>query len=209
MSICHRLFQTILRTISTLKEAAGYFFTCLWALLRPRATLVARVLAAESQLAMCKRRITEKNQPRPRFKQAFRLLWVLLSRVWDQWHQVAHLMRPATVKRWHTRAFRLYWRRKSRRRCGRPPIAKEMRNMIRKLSRGNPLWSVERIRDTLRLLGYDPPCSDTIRKYMVHSKTQPDKPTTWLPFLRNHLVHRLRSSALRNGNLTYHYSNNS
>ncbi len=28
-------------------------------------------------------------------------------------------------------------------------------------------------------------CSDTIRKYMVHPKTQPT--TTWLPFLRNHL----------------------
>ncbi len=59
--------------------------------------------------------------------------------------------------------------------------------MIRKLSRGNPLWSAERIRDTLRLLGYDPPCSDTIRKYMVHLKTEPDQPSTWLPFLRNHL----------------------
>jgi len=45
------------------------------------------------------------------------------------------------------------------------------------------LWSAERIRDTLRLLGYDPPCSDTIRKYRV----QPDQPTTLLPFLRNHL----------------------
>ena len=89
MSICHRLFQTILRTISALREGAGYLFTCLWALLSPRATLVARVLAAESQLAMCKRRIEEKNQPRPRFTRAFRLLWVLLARVWDPWHQMA------------------------------------------------------------------------------------------------------------------------
>jgi transposase InsO family protein len=62
-----------------------------------------------------------------------------------------------------------------------------MRDTIRKLSRENPLWAAERIRDTLRLLGYDPPCSDTIGKYMVHQKTPPAKPTTWLPFLRNHL----------------------
>ncbi len=113
--------------------------------------------------------IEEKNQSRPRFTQTFRLLWVLLSRVWDPWHQMAQLMQPATVKRWHTRAFRLYWRRKSRRH-GRPPIAKEMRNMNRKLSRRNPLWSAKRIRDTLRLLGCDPSCSDTIRKYRVHHK---------------------------------------
>jgi len=187
MNIRNHLFPPILRTISTLREAAGYVCTCLWALFSPRATLAARVLAAESQLAMCKRRIEEKNQPRPRFTRAFRLLWVVLSRVWDPWHQMAHLMQPATVKKWHAAAFRLYWRRKSKGLRGRPPIPKEMRDTIRKLSRENPLWSAERIRDTLRLLGYDPPCSDTILKYMVHPKTPPDKSTTWLPFLRNHL----------------------
>ncbi len=62
-----------------------------------------------------------------------------------------------------------------------------MRDTILKLSRKNPLWSAERIRDTSRLLGYDPPCSDTLGKYMVHQKTPLGKPTTWLPFLRNHL----------------------
>ena len=87
--------------------SAGYVCTCLWALFSPRATLAARVLAAESQLAMCKRRIEEKNQPRPPFTRAFRLLWVVLSRVWDPWHQMAHLMQPATVKKWHAAAFRL------------------------------------------------------------------------------------------------------
>ena len=181
------LFQIIFETISDLKQAAGYIYTFLSALLSSRATLAARVLAAESQLAACKRRIEGKDRPRPRFAPAFRLLSVLLSKAWDQWHQVAHLMQPATVKRWHTTAFRLYWRRKSKGRAGRPPVPKEMCDLIRKLSRENPLWSAERIEDTLRLLGYDPPCSDTIRKYMSRPKTQPDKPATWLPFLRNHL----------------------
>ncbi len=187
MRMIHGLFQTILRTISALREAAGYIYTFLRAFISPRATLAARVLAAESQLAVYKRRIEEKNQPRPRFTQAFRLLWVLLSRVWGSWHQMAYLMQPATVKRWHTRAFRLYWRWKSRRQPGRPPIAKEMRDLIRQPNRENPLWSADRIRDTLRLLDSDPPSSDTIRKYMLRPKTPPDKPTAWLPFLRNHL----------------------
>ena len=180
------LFQIILRTISDLRQAAGFVYTFLSAFFSSRATLAARVLAAESQLAECKRRIVEMDRPRPRFTRAFRLLWVLLSRIWDQWHQVAHLMKPATVKRWHTTGFRLYWRRKSRGLRGRPPVPKEMRDLIRKLSRENPLWSAERIGDTLRLFGCDPPCSDTIRKYMSRPK-EPDKPTNWLPFLRNHL----------------------
>jgi len=46
-------------------------------------------------------------------------------------------MQPATVIRWHRTAFRLYWRRKSRGRPGRPPISREMQALIRKLSREN------------------------------------------------------------------------
>ena len=77
--------------------------------------------------------------------------------------------------------------RKSRSNPGRPPIPKEMQDLIRKLSRENPLWGAGRIRDTLRLLGDDPPCEDTIRKYMVRPRNPGGRSTTWLPFLRNHL----------------------
>jgi putative transposase len=62
-----------------------------------------------------------------------------------------------------------------------------MRGLIRRLSRENPLWSAERIRDTLLLLGFDPPCDDTIRKYMSRPRKPRAPSTTWLPFLRNHL----------------------
>jgi len=39
----------------------------------------------------------------------------------------------------------------------------------------------------LVLLGYNPPCDDTIRKYMTTARNPRDRSTTWLPFLRNHL----------------------
>ena len=57
----------------------------------------------------------------------------------------------------------------------------------RKLSAENPLWGAERIRQQLELLGYPPPCEDTVLKYVVRPR-KPRKPsTTWLPFLRHHL----------------------
>jgi len=62
-----------------------------------------------------------------------------------------------------------------------------MRGLIYRLSRENPLWSPERIRDTLILLQYYPPCDDTIRKYMYKPRKPHKRSTTWLPFLRNHL----------------------
>jgi transposase InsO family protein len=62
-----------------------------------------------------------------------------------------------------------------------------MQGLIRRMSRENPLWGAERIRHTLLLLGYDPPCDDTIRKYMIKPRKPRNRSTTWLPFLRNHL----------------------
>jgi putative transposase len=124
---------------------------------------------------------------RPRFTPAFRLLWVLLSTVWSGWKAVADLMQPKTVLKWHKGSFRLWWCWKSRSNGGRPTISQEMRALIRKLNHENVLWSAERIHGHLVLLGFDPPCPDSIRKYMVKLTGRTDKSQTWLTFLRNHM----------------------
>ena len=87
-------------------EAVRYALMFLWGMFCPRAALAARLLAAESQLAACKHEIAAKKHPRPRFTPGFRLLWVVLSKCLGRWEDLAHLMQPATVKKWHTRAFR-------------------------------------------------------------------------------------------------------
>ena len=87
--------------------------------------------------------IRKKRLPRPRFNPAFRLLWVLLSRVWSGWKSTADLMKPKTVLKWHQHAFLKWWRWKSRRKGGRPTISQEMRGLIQRLSRENVLWSAE------------------------------------------------------------------
>ena len=183
-----RTYQTLFRNVSNLffflRQLLGYAVTFVWALACPRAVLATRLLAVEGQLAACRERVRQKKDPRPRFTLAFRLLWIILSKLLDRWEHLAQLMQPATVKRWQTQAFRFYWRRKSR--PGRPTISKEMQSLIRKMSRENPLWSAERIHDTLLLLGINPPCEDTIRKYMIKPRKPRNRSTTWLPFLRNH-----------------------
>lgn len=175
----------MLSLLSLLSQLARYLCRFLLALLLPKALLEARLLAAESQLAVSMEHFSRKKKPRPRFSAAFRILWVVLSKLVDGWEGLAHLMKPATVKRWHTSAFRSFWRWKSRR--GRKPISPEMQSVIRRLSRENPLWGADRIRDTLLLLGYDAPCAETVRKYMVKPRKRRPRSTTWLPFLRNHL----------------------
>jgi len=183
--------RSLLMNVHRLRAGAGevvhYALIFLRAIFCPKAVLAARLLAAESQLAACKHEIASKKLARPRFTSGFRLLWVVLSKCLDQWEDLAHLMQPATVKKWHTAAFRHFWRWKSGRRGGRPPISRQMQNLIYQLSKENPLWSPERIHDTLVLLEYDPPYADTIRKYMYRPRRPRKRSTTWLPFLRNHV----------------------
>ena len=111
---------------------------------------------------------------------------MLLSVVWSGWKPVADLMQPETVLKWHKQSLRLWRRWKSRSKRGRPLISQEMRALIRRLSRENVLCSAERIHGHLILLGFDSPCPDTIRKYMVKPKGGTEKSQNWLTSLRNH-----------------------
>ena len=129
-------------------ESASYVTVFLCAFFTSRGKLAAEVVALRSQVAACRDRVDRKQVPKPRFTAAFRLLWVVLSRLLTGWEDLAQLVKPATVKRWHNRGYRLWWRWRSRKR-GRPSLEQEMRALIRKLSGENLLWSAERIRDTL------------------------------------------------------------
>ena len=156
----------------------------LWCLCQAKAILAARVLALESPLASCKEQIEHKKIPKPKCHPAFRLLWVLISKVVDGWEDLAQVMKPAPVKRWHSDAFRAYWKWKSK--LGRLSTDSEMRSLIRRLSRENPLWSPERIRDTIHDMEIAAPCIDTIGKSMVRSG-KPRKPSgSWIVLLQNH-----------------------
>src|ERR1700730_6103280 len=61
-----------------------------------------------------------------------------------------------TVIAWHREGFRLFWTWKVRRsQPGRPPVPNDVRELIRKMSRENPLWGAPRIHSELLKLGID------------------------------------------------------
>src|SRR5262245_7329348 len=62
------------------------------------------------------------------------------------------LVKPKTVVEWHHNGFRFYWRWRSRG-PGRPRISTEIRDLIRRMSRANPLWGAPRIHGELLKLG--------------------------------------------------------
>jgi len=93
------------------------------------------------------------------------------------------VVRPETVVRWHRHGFRRYWAWKSRRRHGRPAIGRELRDLIRRMSRANPLWGAPRIHGELLKLGLTV-SQATVSKYMLRHRRSPSQ--VWRTFLKNH-----------------------
>ncbi len=147
--------------------------------LRDRTELAAENLALRQQLA-----ILERTTKRPRLRKRDRIFWALLSRIWTGWRSALLIVQPDTVVGWHRQGFKLFWRWKSQGKPGRPRIEAEIRKLIRRMSRENPLWGTPRIQSELALLGHVVAAS-TIDKYRVRSRKPPSQ--TWRTFLDNHI----------------------
>ncbi len=148
--------------------------------LRDRAALQLELIALRHQLAVLERKRTTRL-PLTRFDRFF---WVWLYRVWPGCLVAVVIVQPETVIRWHRRGFRLFWQWKSRpRRKGRPPVPHEVKELIRRMSRDNPLWGAPRIHGELLKLGIEI-SQATVSKVMVHHPRPPSQ--TWRTFLANH-----------------------
>jgi hypothetical protein len=153
--------------------------TSVVALLRSRASLHLEILALRHQLA-----VLQGGGRRPRLKPADRLLWVWLSRAWSGWQDAVVSVKPSKVISLQRRRFRDHWTRLSQPgKPGRPSIAQEIRDLIRKMSRANPSWGSPRIQSELRKLGIEV-AKSTVEKYRVRPRTPPSP--TWRAFLANH-----------------------
>ncbi len=161
---------------------APLLFT-LTGLLRSRAHLHLEILSLRQQLAM----VTARDHKRLRSRGHERLFWVWLYRIWPGCLATLAVFQPDTLIRWHQRGFRLYWTWKSRRRpgTGRPATPPEIRNLIRQLSRENPLWGAPRVHGELQMLGIVI-SQTTVAKYMIRHHKPPSQ--TWRTFLDNHVT---------------------
>jgi transposase InsO family protein len=113
-----------------------------------------------------------------------RIFWALVSRIWADWRSALLIVQPDTVVGWHRRGFKLFWRWKSRAKRGRPAADAEIRNLIRRMSRENPLWGMPRIQSELALLGHLV-AESTIDRYRICPRKPPSP--TWRAFLDNHV----------------------
>ena len=148
--------------------------------LRSRLALHTEILALRHQIIVLKRSVPN----RPKLRPWDRLLWIWLLRFWSQWRSALVIVKPETVLAWHRKGFRLFWTWKCRRgKPGRPGISKDVRELIRIMSKNNSLWGAPRIHGELLKLGINV-SQATIAKYMVRHHKPPSQ--TWRTFLNSH-----------------------
>jgi hypothetical protein len=108
-----------------------FFFTLLLAPLRSKSALEAENAALRQQIIVLRRRV----RGRVKLSNADRLFFVWLYRLFPSISRAMLIVRPDTLVRWHRAGFRRYWRWKSRGCVGRPRIDRDLRALIRRMSR--------------------------------------------------------------------------
>src|ERR1035437_9737512 len=161
------------KSIFAFRAAVRVFF-------RSRHDTAIEILALRQQVAVLKRK-----RPRPKLNSFDRLFWTTLHRVWPRWADVLLIVKPETVVGWHRAGFRLFWRWRSRPRCGRPKITGEIRVLIRRLAEENPDWGAPKIHGELQKLGFEV-SERTVARYLRGLRRRGDPSRRWLAFLQNH-----------------------
>jgi transposase InsO family protein len=147
-----------------------------------KAALKAENLFLGKQLTLY---LERKVKPR-RADPATRLTLVLLSRLFA-WRNALTIVKPETLVRWQRKAFRLFWRGKSKP-PGRPPVPAGLRNLIAEMAGSHPTWGEERIAAELLLKLGIRVSPRTIRRYLP-DHTGPRRGLSsqrWMTFVRNH-----------------------
>src|SRR6516164_7259762 len=147
---------------------------------KSRPQLEAEIVILRYQLNLLQRRAPR----RPHLRWVDRALFIWLYRRCPGILHAITIVRPETVLRWHRIGFAVYWRWKSRSPGGRPRIAQEVRDLIRRMSLENSLWGATKIHGELLKLGIRV-AQSTVSTYMVPRRDRPLQ--TWKTFVCNHM----------------------
>jgi putative transposase len=100
--------------------------------------------------------------------------------------QVATIVTPDTILRWHRELVAQKWTRRQRR-PGRPGVYAEIRALVLRMAADNPTWGYTRLQGALRNLGHRV-ARTTIVKILKDAGVPPtpERPLTWRTFLKAH-----------------------
>jgi transposase len=137
------------------------------------------ILVLRHQVAVLRRQVT-----RPDLQPADRVVLAVLSRLLPRHRWSAFFVTPATLLRWHRELVARRWTYPHAR-TGRPPVDRQVRELVLRLAAENPTWGHRRIQGELLNLGHQVAAS-TVWKILHRAGVDPAprrSGPTWQQFL--------------------------
>ena len=104
--------------------------------------------------------------------------------------QVAGIMTPETILRWHRELIARHWDYSDRRKkIGRPAVPKEIADLVVRLAKENSRWGYNRIRGAVRNLGYsisDTAIAKILKAHGIDQAPDQKRQGHWKEFLSTH-----------------------
>ena len=145
-----------------------------------RVALQIEVLALRHQL-----NVLQRSVKRPKLTASDRFFWACLAAAWRNWRSALIIVHRRRSSVGTARASASYGGGNPVRVAAvAPGFAAETRELIRRMSRENPLWGAPRIRGELLKLGIEVG-ETSVGKYMARGRKPPSQ--TWRTFLENHI----------------------
>ena len=104
--------------------------------------------------------------------------------------EVGTLFTPDTILRWHRILVAKKWDYSQQRKSvGRPPVAKQIVELVLRFAGENPTWGFDRIQGALANLGHhvsDQTVGNILKQHGIEPADQRKRPTQWATFLKAH-----------------------
>jgi len=104
--------------------------------------------------------------------------------------QVAGIVTPETILRWHRELIARHWDYSDRRKkTGRPAVPREVADLVVKLAKENSRWGYNRIQGAARNLGYsisDTAIAKILKAHGIDPAPDRKRPGNWKEFLSTH-----------------------
>jgi putative transposase len=129
--------------------------------------------------------VLQRQTSRPKLEPADRALLAAISRVLPRERWSCFFVTPESLRRWHRRLVAGRWTYPHDQ-TGRPPLDREVLQLIIRLARENPRWGYQRIKGELQHLGIRVSATairTTLRRHGLDPTPRPTT-TTWRAFLR-------------------------
>lgn len=102
-------------------------------------------------------------------------------------NQVASIVTPDTLMRWHRSLIAAKWTYVAKCRVGRPGLMKCIKALILRMATENPSWGYSRIQGELNGVGHTVARTTVANVLKANGiKPSPDRPSSWRSFIQAH-----------------------